>query len=233
MPRRRNDPGEWAPVKLIDAVNEESRQGRLARPWQYILCNPATYPPEIFTQVAIQLIHHPERNSKNIRRADIISDTDENPDLLTESAEKVDGMVCTRSIRRRLMPRNPNLDPELEQTCRLYAADGEQWPTLVTYHCHYDDAVGVPYYVPDVLGVAFELYEGHISLAYLPLPDKPCTEERLHRVAINLLRTIHRHWYNQPLSLLTIVWVQRKGTGNESIMTFLWINLHTRICTFL
>jgi hypothetical protein len=95
------------------------------------------------------------------------------------------------------MPRNPNLDPELEQTCRPYAADGEQWPTFVTYHCHHNEAIGVPYYVPDVLGIAFELYEGHIYLAYLPLPDKPCTDERLQRVAMNLLRTIHRHWYNQ------------------------------------
>lgn len=233
MPRRRNDPREWTPVSLIDSGDGGRQLGRLSLPWQYIVCNPATYPPEIFAQVAIQLIHYPERNSKNIRRADILSDTDDTPELSTGFVEKFDGMVCTRNIRRRLMPRNPNLDPELEQTCRLYATDGEQWPTLVTYHCHYDEDVGIPFYVPDVLGIAFELYEDNIYLAYLPLPNKPGTDERLQRVAINLLRTIHRHWYNQLLFLLTIVLVQRKGTRNESTMMFLWINLNTRICTFL
>jgi len=233
MPRRRNDPREWAPVNLIHPVNEDKVQGRLPGPWQYIICNPATYSPEIFAQVAIQLIHHPERNSKNIRRADILSDTDDNPDFPSEIVDELYGVVCTRSIRRRLMPRNPNLDPSLEQTCRIYAADGEQWSTLVTYHCHYNEAVGVPYYVPDVLGIAFELHEGNISLAYLLLPDKPCMDERLQRVAINLLRTIHRHWYRNSSYMLTIVWVQRKGIRNESTMTFLYINLNTRICTFL
>jgi tRNASer (uridine44-2'-O)-methyltransferase len=194
MPGRRNDPREWTPVSLIDSGSDGREWGRLPRTWQYIVCNPATYPPEIFAQVAIQLIHHPERNSKNIRRADIVSDTDEEIEAQTDCVEKVDGMACVRSIRRRLLPRNPNLDPELEQTCRLYAVEAGKWPTLMTYYCHYDDAVGLPYYVPDVLGIAFELYKENIYLAYLPLPGKSATEERLQRVAINLLRTIHRHW---------------------------------------
>ena len=138
----------------------------------------------------------PERNSKNIRRADILNDTDLNPDIARDTeTPDIDGMICARTIRRRLMPRNPNLDTELEQTCRLYVKDGDSWPTLVTYHCHYVDGVGVPYYVPDVLGVAFELDRGNVSLAYLPLPTKSCTDDRLRRVAINLLQTIHRHWY--------------------------------------
>src|SRR5208282_5423127 len=147
MPSRRNDPREWSPVTLTHQTHENTINGRLQAPWVYILSNPAKYPPEIFAQVAYSLILHPERNSKNIRRADILSDTETDPDLREHVAGTVDGMICSRTIRRRLMPRNPNLDPELEQTCRFYIAEGNLWPTLVTYHCHYVESVGVPYYV--------------------------------------------------------------------------------------
>lgn len=183
MPARRNDPKEWSPV----TIGPTDVCGRMRPPWRYILSNTVLYPSEIFAQVALQLILHPERNSKNIRRADIISDTVE------LESEHVEGMVCSRTIRRRLMPRNPNLDDELEQTCCFYAEEpGVESPTLITYHCHYNEKV--PYYVPDVLGIAFELYKGNIYLAYLPLPGISCTEERLQRIALNLLKTIHRHW---------------------------------------
>jgi len=195
MPSRRNDPREWSPATLVPHTNENTVGGRLYTPWEYILSNPATYNSEIFAKVGLSLILHPERNSKNIRRADILSDSDTDPDIHVDIAESIDGMICSRTIRRRLMPRNPNLDRELEQTCRFYVEEGNSWPTLVTYYCHYVESVGVPYYVPDVLGVAFELYEGNLYLAYLPRPGISCTNDRLERVAFNLLRTIHRHWY--------------------------------------
>jgi tRNASer (uridine44-2'-O)-methyltransferase len=194
MPSRRNDPRGWSPIKLAPPYSERKAQGKLHSPWQYVFSNAATYPPEVFAHVALQLIFHPERNSKNIRRADILSDSDVNPDVPSCVRETIDGMVCTRTIIRRLMPRNPNLDPELEQTCSLYVMEGDLHPTLITYHCHYVKDVGVPYYVPDVLGIAFELCENNVYIAYLPLPEKPDIDDRLQRVALNLLRTIHRHW---------------------------------------
>src|SRR5579862_7614683 len=171
MPSRRNDPREWSPVNLL---SPNKINGRLQPSWEYILSNPANYPAEIFAQVALSLILHPERNSKNIRRADILWDTDADPDVQNDVGGNIDGMICSRTIRRRLMPRNPNLDPELEQTCCFYNEEGNPWPALVTYHCHYVEGVGVPYYVPDVLGVAFELHEGNIYLAYLPLQGISC-----------------------------------------------------------
>ena len=195
MPGRRNDPKEWSPATLASRTDTESVLGRLRPPWQYILSNPAKYSAEIFAHVALQLVLHPERNSSNIRRADILSDTtDPDLDIHDSPGECTNRVICSRTIRRRLMPRNPNLDPELDQTCRFYVEDGETTAHLVTYHCHYIESVGVPYYVPDVLGVAFELYQGKVSLAYLPMPGRSSTEDRLHRVALNLLRTIHRHW---------------------------------------
>lgn len=194
MPSRRNDPKGWSPVKLEFPPSEGKALRRLRFPWRYVLSNAATYPPEVFAHVALQLIFHPERNSKNIRRADILSDSDVNPDVYSCSGDTIDGMVCTRTIIRRLMPRNPNLDPQLEQSCNLYVTEGDSDPTLITYHCHYLKDVGVPYYVPDVLGIAFELCENNIYVAYLPLSEKLDMDDRLHRVALNLLRTIHRHW---------------------------------------
>jgi hypothetical protein len=196
MPYRRNDPREWSPVELFNSENatKEKKSG-LCSPWQYIISNPATYPPEIFAQVSLQLILHPERNSKNIRRADILSDTDTNPDLLTNTEQHIKNRICTRIIRTRLMPRNPNLDHELEQTCRFYVAEGDTSSTLVTYHSHFPEDGEVPYYVPPVLGIAFELFEERMYIAYLPLPGTSI-DDRSQRIALNLLRTIHRHWYN-------------------------------------
>src|SRR5271170_2031874 len=133
----------WEPVTL----QKEDRVGRLESPWEYVLENPAVFSSEIFAQVAVELVLHPERNSKNIRRADILFDTDDDTD------KERNGMVCVRTIRLRLMPRNPNLDPELEQTCRFYVAEGDTLPTLITYNCHYVEGIGVPYYFPNVLGV--------------------------------------------------------------------------------
>jgi tRNASer (uridine44-2'-O)-methyltransferase len=188
-------------MTLVEEDNPGEVKGMLRAPWSYILSNPASYPPEIFAQVGLELIFHPERNSKHIRRADILADSATDIDVVTVDGDGVDGdvvdgMFCTRTIRRRLMPRNPNLDGELEQSCRLYVVEGETCATLVTYHCYYVEEVGVPYYFPDVLGVAFELYGSNISLAYLPLPGKVCTNDRLQRVAFNLLQTLHRHWYH-------------------------------------
>ena len=204
MPKRRNEPKEWSPTSLVRAPKEDTPP-TLCAPWQYILSNPASYSPEIFANTALQFIFHPERNSKNIRRADILSNTTTDPGL-PPSLVMIDRKICSQVIRRRLMPRNPNLDPELEQTCRLYVAEEETSASLVTYHCHYVEGAGVPYYVPDILGIAFELYEGNIYVAYLPLPEKECTNDRLQRVALNLLRTIHRHWFFLNVCLLIKSW---------------------------
>jgi tRNASer (uridine44-2'-O)-methyltransferase len=195
MPKRRNAPKQWSPVTLTGGNPDKKEVGRLQTPWQYIISNAAPYPADLFAHITRQLILHPERNSKNIRRADILSDTDADLDIPRDVFPGIAGMICTRTIRRQLMPRNPNLDPELEQTCRLYALEGESFHSLVTYHSHYVESVGVPYYFPDVLGIAFELYEGNVYLAYLPLPETSCVSDRLQRVALNLLMTIHRHWY--------------------------------------
>jgi tRNASer (uridine44-2'-O)-methyltransferase len=209
MTKLRKDPKGWTPTILTqtDTLNDPP-QGRLSQEWKYVIFNPACYSAEIFTQVNLELILHPERNTKNIRRADICSDSENDPDGLTDGGgEKerdiegtVPGMVCVRTIRRRLMPRNPNLDAELEQTCRFYVVEGEESSTLVIYRNHFMEGEKVPYYIPGVEGIAFEWYHGNIYLAYLPLQGSPSIDERLNRIALHLLQTLHRHWYPSIVS---------------------------------
>jgi tRNASer (uridine44-2'-O)-methyltransferase len=199
MPSKRNDPKGWEPVFFTNPGQDSDRsiRGRLKLPWEYVLCNQAPYSADIFSKVAVQLVFHPERNSKNILRADISYDSDVDSEYIHKSAavppEKLDNVVCYRTICRRLMPRNPNLDASLEQTCRFYIVDGDTDPTLCLYTGKFTE--NVPYYAPDVVGIGFELYDGKIWIAYLPFEGVDWREERLTRVATNLLRTMHRHWF--------------------------------------
>jgi hypothetical protein len=193
MPGGRNDPKEWEPVDLADISVDD---GALKAPWKYVLSNKATYSEEIFAKVSIELIFHPERNSKSIRRADILSDDHHNDGASSVELLKdvhVEEMKCVRRMRRRLMPRNPNLDGQLEQMCYLFAIRGNSTPSLVLYLSEFHDG-NTPYYAPDVRGIAYELRQGNLYLAILPLPEK-VMDDKLKRICLNLVRTMHRHWY--------------------------------------
>jgi hypothetical protein len=217
---------EWIPVDLL--ATRDNERGKLPFEWRYVLSNPAEYSAEAFSHTALELVLHPERNSKNIRRADILSDIS---GLDVEEYASVTEMHCTRIIRRLLMPRNPNIDEELEQRCSFYACEG-QHPTLVIYRSERAEKAKLPYYVPNVRAVAFELQEGKVYLAYLPFPGSEI-DMRLQRVALNLLRTMHRHWYPYAqLHTLTAVLELRKDTKNVSSTIYWWINLCSKICTF-
>lgn len=212
MTKLRKDPKGWAPTLLTETntVND-TLTGKLSQGWKYVISNPACYSADIFTEVNLELIMHPERNTKNIRRTDILSDSEtESETRINEDREKerqreqeVPGMLCVRTIRRQLMPRNPNFDAELQQTCQFYAVEGEESTSLVIYRNHFIEGEKIPYYIPSVKGIAFELYQGNIYLAYLPLSGLPSMDERLNRTALHLLQTLHRHWYPKFHSGLT------------------------------
>src|SRR5438477_10306694 len=127
MTKLSKDPKGWTPT-LLDTVNNTPK-GRLCEGWKYMISNPACYSADIFTQVNMELLMHPERNTKNIRRTDILSDSETELETGINDTgeeerlkeEEVPGMLCVRTIRRKLMPRNPNFDAELQQTCRFYA----------------------------------------------------------------------------------------------------------------
>ena len=212
MTKLRKDPKGWTPTLLTDSDTlDNTPRGRLAEGWKYVISNPASYSADIFTEVNLELLMHPERNTKNIRRTDILSDSEteletginESREEERQGEQEVPGMLCVRTIRRKLMPRNPNFDAELQQTCRFYAIEGEGSTSLIIYRNHFLEGEKIPYYIPSVKGIAFELYQGNIYLAYLPLSGPPLMDERLNRTALHLLQTLHRHWYSKFHSRLT------------------------------
>src|SRR6202035_2243780 len=97
MARLRKDPKGWDPTQF---TSNSTMRGRLPECWEYVMSNPASYASDIFTQVNLQLILHPERNTKNIRRADILSDSETNPDPEVNDRDVAwdvpSGMICVR-----------------------------------------------------------------------------------------------------------------------------------------
>ena len=82
--------------------------------WSSIITAPAYAPLNSWQTVMQNLIRHPERNSSNILRADILSETQ-----ATNTSVEGEG-VKQWTIKRALLPRRPNLDWRMEQTCTLY-----------------------------------------------------------------------------------------------------------------
>ncbi|KAK1138431.1 tRNA(Ser) Um(44) 2'-O-methyltransferase [Aspergillus melleus] len=84
-------------------------------------------------------------------------------------ARDVPGFELTRTVVRRFIPRNPNLDRELEQTCHFYdriqgsEEDGENSTSasrdvLVVYTPHATSKEDTPYYHPQIRALAL-LYQ--------------------------------------------------------------------------
>lgn len=83
--------------------------------WISVITAPAYAPFQSWITVMQNLIRHPERNSSNILRADILDES------TTEEGERRGaGWRKQWSIKRALLPRRPNLDWRMEQNCSLY-----------------------------------------------------------------------------------------------------------------
>ncbi|RAH76671.1 DUF1613-domain-containing protein [Aspergillus japonicus CBS 114.51] len=82
------------------------------------------------------------------------------------SARDVAGFTLTRTIVRRLVPRNPKLDRTLDQTCHFYEAETETTAgteggcrrSLVIYTPHITKEEDIPYYHPTLRSLAY-LYD--------------------------------------------------------------------------
>ncbi|GAO47876.1 DUF1613-domain-containing protein [Saitoella complicata NRRL Y-17804] len=206
---------QWKPEPL-DGQGAPFTPVKIEEGWLPIIKHEANYPVEIFELILGELVYHPERNSTSILRADILYDSstsddddDDNADTPIPSQSKtyeVEDYQLVRRVERLLLPRNPNIDKPLAQTCLFYrsipsaaaAADDDQDPaSLVIYLPHVNRAEDVPFYHPPVAGLGF-LYTPSsrtISLSLLLLPDTPTNPlpTRLTRTADALLRTIHKH----------------------------------------
>ncbi|KAG9076085.1 tRNA(Ser) Um(44) 2'-O-methyltransferase [Ceratobasidium sp. UAMH 11750] len=114
-----------------------------------------------FSQVIDALVHHPERNSPLILRADIESDTGPTCPTNPNAQPKLLGLQTyrpTRLIRRLLCPRQPKRDRALHQSCVFYARDQHvagQVPTALVLSPDLSDEYPVPpFYHPAVRHLA-------------------------------------------------------------------------------
>ncbi|RLL99481.1 tRNA(Ser) Um(44) 2'-O-methyltransferase [Aspergillus turcosus] len=179
-----------------------------------------SFTPEVIQNMTVFLLANPNLNSSHLFRADILHDslgvldphekekscpddksggTDENTQeehVEPLAAKSVPGFELKRTIVRRLIPRNKNLDRPLEQTCHFYEAD-ELPPTststdipqseecasktesprqrfLVIYVPHVSSKEEMPWYHPLLRSLAF-LYDFTPSASPEPSEEKKGT----------------------------------------------------------
>lgn len=198
--------------------------------WLPILQHSCEFPPDVFESVSLNLLKNPNINSSLLFRADILYDSSNNElrdgDSLENEETKLrhwlreynvrDGELPSfevkRTIIRRMVPRNPQLDKPIAQTCLLLQTSTENTSdlkrSLVIYIPHASTVDEVPWYHPRVQSLAYmhcwdptassEKSQGTISLHYRLYPSEPLPlSPRLLRTGQHLLSTIHKHGQGQ------------------------------------
>lgn len=193
--------------------------------WLAVLQHSCQFPPDIFESVSLNLLKNPNINSSLLFRADVlydslseltnvqVSDSEENQlrHWLQEynvQDGQLPGFEVKRTIIRRMIPRNPQLDKPIAQTCLLLQSStdstGDLKRSLVIYIPHASSIDEVPWYHPRVQSLAYmhcwnptaysEEPQGTISLHYRLYPSESLPlSSRLLRTGQHLLSTIHKH----------------------------------------
>jgi tRNASer (uridine44-2'-O)-methyltransferase len=168
----------------------------------------------------LNLVKNPNITSSHLFRADIFYDShsDHNEALLKQLQRayrpinaNLSGFDIQRTIVRQLIPRNPQLDRPLVQTCHFVSKrDKNDDHMLVLYIPHAQRAEDIPFYHPAVAQIAFE-HRSHdsatcpsgagsntysISISYSLFPSSSLTN-KLERTALRLLETVHKHGQGQ------------------------------------
>ena len=213
-----------------DGADVESTDRLPGDAWLPVLQHSCHFPPEVFKSVSLNLIRNPNINSSLLFRADIFYDSeeigvadttlpdDERKELLEKysvRSEAFPNLEIKRTIIRCMIPRNPQLDKPIAQTCSLLESavdagdvDGLQ-QTVVIYTPHAQNVDEIPWYHPRVQSLAYlhswrsassssSKPQGSISLHYrLFTPESLPVSPRLLRTGQHLLSTIHRHGQGQ------------------------------------
>ena len=176
-----------------------------------------------FLEVTNLLLENPNLNSTHLFRADILYDSSGHlktkeqkeeacrvGDGLNQAVERCkpyDGDLAYiyetqspyRTVVRRLIPRNINIDKPLDQTCHFYdlGAGGK----VVVYKPKVDRGEDMPWYHPPIKALAY-IYDtdstierpvAKLSIRYLAFPDTATPlPSRLHRTFLSLLNTFIR-----------------------------------------
>ena len=215
------DPTESTEIQPSERLSNEA--------WLPVLQHSCNFPPGVFESVSVNLIKNPNINSSLLFRADILYDSQNNElaDVPLSENEKssvhhwleeynvrggeLPGFEVKRTTIRRMIPRNPQLDKPIAQTCLILRsnqfAEGLK-RSLVIYIPHAASIDEVPWYHPRVQSLAYlhcwnptatsETPQGTVSLHYRLYPSESLPlSPRLLRTGQHLLSTIHRHGQGQ------------------------------------
>ena len=224
------------PDKLLDAEDLTSpsadvpRSRRLPdKTWLPVLQHSCDFAPNVFETVSLNLIKNPNINSSLLFRADVLYDSYHNeltdaPITQQEWAEALhtynigngdfpdlQGFEVKRTILRRMIPRNPQLDKPTLQTCLFLSSEGRREglsQKIVVYIPHSATSDDLPWYHPRVQALAYlhswtgsppeKGSQGTISLHYrLYSTETLPLEERLLRTGQHLLTTVYKHGQGQ------------------------------------
>ncbi|KAL8647545.1 MAG: hypothetical protein Q9226_006389 [Calogaya cf. arnoldii] len=138
--------------------------------WLAVLQHPCSFPPEIFEDVTLNLIHNPNINSSVLFRADILYDSGKQSGRDGKAAESdshpfkeippnhivaydgFPGFTLKRTVVRKMIPRNPALDKPVVQTCQIFHSNQmtDLQQNLVVYIPHVSSSSEIPWYHPNV-----------------------------------------------------------------------------------
>jgi tRNASer (uridine44-2'-O)-methyltransferase len=187
--------------------------------WTSVFSSPCGFEPSHFHQVVENLIKNPNITSSFLFRADIFYDSVNDVTVIPEDSDEhfskftrhmkaeyrpirtsVPGYDHRRTFVRQMIPRNPQLDKPLVQTCHLYhsAKGDDEEDNLVLMIPHISTSEDMPFYHPAVSALAIihswnsVTKSGILSIHYCLFPDMEI-DSRLQRTALNLLKIIHKH----------------------------------------
>ncbi|MCJ1479087.1 tRNA(Ser) Um(44) 2'-O-methyltransferase [Lambiella insularis] len=200
--------------------------------WTSVLEQACDFDALLFDQVSYNLIRNPNINSTHLFRADILYDSSKDgtktKDCSPEEAERMlreytldskltSGFEITRTIIRLMVPRNPQLDRPIAQTCYFLHSTGLDAVErcLVVYVPHVSVPEDLPWYHPTVQYLAYlhtwhpepvgesapggqlplpDSHQGKISIHFCLFPSQSFPlPSRLLRTAFHLLSTLHKH----------------------------------------
>lgn len=165
-------------------------------PWLGMLDVVVEFPIEIFYIIMTELIHHPERTSSIIMRADVNVES-LNDELHTDRNETFPlfiNLPLKEAYRRILRPRNPKIDPDLHQQCRVYGTETYGLVIFIPSYAMDNNEPLVPFYHPRVERIAFTYSESRLRIYVVPLDD---ISNRLNRTILMLGKTIYKHGHGR------------------------------------
>lgn len=187
------------------------------------MASPCPFGSDIFLDVMTNIIKNPNIISTYVFRAEILFDSDSHPTVSDDPQDELFNRIIKhlkpeyrpiktsipnyawqRTLVTKQIPRNPQLDNPLVETCHIFTSRS---PTghednLILYIPHASTPQEIPYYHPTASALSIhhsispQTCAGTISIHYrlFPTTTLPSLKEtRLHRIAYNVLKTVHRH----------------------------------------